>query len=235
MDCLEIYRDTENKLIIGKIQIPKKRPVKVSFFINNYVVDTAAVRMKHKHHIVPRHMGGTDDSSNLIELTVEEHAEAHRKLWEQYGNIKDYCAWKGLEGTIGKEEIVRLLMDPTGRVHTEETKQKISQSHMGKSKHTEESKEKISEARKGKPLSEEHRAKISKSLEGNTRMVGKKLSDETKKKISAAGKGNNRAVGNKTSEDGKRKKSEASKERWRKYREAKGLDPNKPIDPRYNK
>ena len=72
-------------------------------------------------------MGGTDDPSNLIELTVEEHAEAHRELWEQYGNIKDYCAWKGLEGTIGKEEIVRLLMDPTGRVHTEETKQKISQ------------------------------------------------------------------------------------------------------------
>jgi len=90
--------------------------------------------MKHKHHIVPRHMGGTDDPSNLIELTVEEHAEAHRELWEQYGNIKDYCAWKGLEGTIGKEEIVRLLMDPTGRVHTEETKQKMSEAHKGKKK-----------------------------------------------------------------------------------------------------
>jgi hypothetical protein len=44
--------------------------------------------MKHKHHIVPRHMGGTDDPSNLIELTVEEHAEAHRKLWEQYGTYQ---------------------------------------------------------------------------------------------------------------------------------------------------
>ena len=116
--------------------------------------------MKHKHHIIPRHMGGSDDPSNLIELTVEEHAEAHRKLWEQYGNIKDYCAWKGLEGTIGKEEIVRLLMDPTGRVHTEETKKKMSEAHKGKPKHTPESKEKISEARKGKPLSEEHKRKI---------------------------------------------------------------------------
>ena len=213
-----------------------RRPVKVSFFINNYVVNTVAVRMKHKHHIVPRHMGGTDDPSNLIELTVEEHAEAHRKLWEQYGNIKDYCAWKGLEGTIGKEEIVRLLMDPTGRVHTEETKQKMSEAHKGKSKHTKESKEKISEARKGKPLSEEHRAKISKSLEGNTRMVGKKLSDETKKKISEAGKGNKRASGpHNVSEEAKRNRIEATKERWRKYREAKGLDPNKPIDSRYSK
>jgi len=209
--------------------------VKVSFFINNYVVDTAAVRMKHKHHIVPRHMGGTDDPSNLIELTVEEHAEAHRELWEQYGNIKDYCAWKGLEGTIGKEEIVRLLMDPTGRVHTEETKQKISQSHIGKSKHTEESKEKLRQFRTGMKLSGEHKAKISKGLEGNTNMVGKKLGEDTKKKISEAGKGNTRAVGNKTSEDGKKKKSEAAKEKWRKYREAKGLDPDKPIDARYSK
>jgi hypothetical protein len=214
----------------------RRRPVKVSFFINNNVVETATVRMKHKHHIVPRHMGGTDDSSNLIELTVEEHAEAHRKLWEQYGNIKDYCAWKGLEGTIGKEEIVRLLMDPTGRVHTEETKQKISQSHKGKLKHTEESKEKLRQFRTGMKLSEEHKAKISKSLEGNTRMVGKKLSEETKQKLSEAGKGNKNASKNPNiSEEERERRSEATKERWRKYREAKGLDPDKPIDKRYGK
>jgi hypothetical protein len=212
------------------------RPVKVSFFINNNVVESVAVRMKHKHHIVPRHMGGSDDPSNLIELTVEEHAEAHRKLWEQYGNIKDYCAWKGLEGTIGKEEIVRLLMDPTGRVHTEETKQKISQSHKGKLKHTEESKEKLRQFRTGMKLSEEHKAKISKGLEGNTNMVGRKLSEDTKKKISEAGKGNKNASKNPNiSEEERKRRSEATKERWKKYREQKGLDPDKPIDGRYSK
>ena len=210
--------------------------MKVSFFINNNVVDTAEVRMKHKHHIIPRHMGGSDDPSNLIELTVEEHAEAHRKLWEEYGNIKDYCAWKGLEGTIGKEEIVRLLMDPTGRIHTEETKQKISQSHKGKSKHTEESKEKLRQFRTGMKLSEEHKAKISKSLEGNTYMVGKKLSEDTKKKISKSLEGNKRWSSNpNVSEEERKRRSEATKERWRKYREAKGLDPDKPIDKRFNK
>jgi hypothetical protein len=213
-----------------------ERPVKVSFFINNNVVETVAVRMKHKHHIVPRHMGGTDDPSNLIELTVEEHAEAHRKLWEQYGNIKDYCAWKGLEGTIGKEEIVRLLMDPTGRVHTEETKQKMSEAHKGKSKHTEESKEKLRQFRTGMKLSEEHKAKISKSLEGNTRMVGKKLSEETKQKLSEAGKGNKNASKNPNiSEEERMRRSEATKERWRQYRILKGLDPDKPVDKRYSK
>ena len=55
-------------------------------------------------------MGGTDDPTNLIELTVEEHAEAHRVLYEKYGKIEDYCAWNGLLGIIGKEEILKLIM-----------------------------------------------------------------------------------------------------------------------------
>ena len=29
------------------------------------------------HHILPRCLGGTDDPSNLVELTYEEHKEAH--------------------------------------------------------------------------------------------------------------------------------------------------------------
>ena len=211
-----------------------KGPVKVSFFINNNVVDTVAVRMKHKHHIVPRHMGGTDDPSNLIELTVKEHAEAHKALYEEHGHIEDYCAWKGLEGTIGKEEIVRLLMDPTGRVHTEETKQKMSEAHKGRI-FTEQHRKNISKSREGMKLSGEHKEKITQSLIGNTRCLGYKHTEETKEKVSKSLIDNKRAVGNKTSEDGKKKKSEAAKEKWRKYREAKGLDPDKPIDPRYNK
>jgi hypothetical protein len=45
--------------------------------------------LMHIHHITPRHAGGTDDPSNLIELTVEQHAEAHRILFEQYGRWQD--------------------------------------------------------------------------------------------------------------------------------------------------
>lgn len=52
--------------------------------------------MLHKHHIIPKHLGGTDDPSNLVELTVEEHAEAHRLLYEQHGRWQDYVAWQGL-------------------------------------------------------------------------------------------------------------------------------------------
>ena len=54
--------------------------------------------MKHIHHIIPKHMGGTDDPSNLVELTVEQHAEAHRQLYEQYGRLEDKRAWLGSTG-----------------------------------------------------------------------------------------------------------------------------------------
>lgn len=62
--------------------------------------------MKHIHHIIPRHAGGSDDPGNLIELTIEEHAEAHRLLFEQYNREEDRLAWLGLSGQVGKEEII---------------------------------------------------------------------------------------------------------------------------------
>jgi hypothetical protein len=37
-----------------------------------------------KHHIVPRCMGGSDDSENLVELTPEEHYLAHQLLVKIY-------------------------------------------------------------------------------------------------------------------------------------------------------
>lgn len=64
--------------------------------------------MKHKHHIIPKHMGGNDEPENLIELTVVEHAEAHRILYEQHGLWQDYLAWKGLLKLMTTEEC-RLL------------------------------------------------------------------------------------------------------------------------------
>lgn len=71
--------------------------------------------MKHKHHIIPKHAGGSDDPSNLIELTIEEHAEAHRILYEKYGKIEDYCAWKGLTGQLTKEEILAVIYQENGK------------------------------------------------------------------------------------------------------------------------
>ena len=63
----------------------------------------------HRHHIIPKHRGGSDDESNLIELSISDHAEAHRILYEKYGNWEDYVAWQGLSGQIGKAEITRQI------------------------------------------------------------------------------------------------------------------------------
>ena len=64
----------------------------------------------HKHHIVPKHMGGTNNNSNIVELTIEEHAEAHRLLYEQHGNWQDKVAWLGLAGLIDNAEKWYLIL-----------------------------------------------------------------------------------------------------------------------------
>lgn len=45
------------------------------------------------HHIVPRHAGGTDDISNLVALTKEEHKQAHLKRYEETHDFRDLCAY----------------------------------------------------------------------------------------------------------------------------------------------
>ncbi len=39
---------------------------------------------KEIHHIIPRCLGGSDDSSNLVELTPEEHYTCHQLLVKMY-------------------------------------------------------------------------------------------------------------------------------------------------------
>jgi len=71
--------------------------------------------MKHKHHIIPKHLGGSDEESNLVELTIEEHAEAHKKLYEEHGRWEDKLAWQGLAGLMTKEEMVKYMLSESGK------------------------------------------------------------------------------------------------------------------------
>lgn len=45
--------------------------------------------MRHKHHITPRHLGGSNHQDNLVEVTVEEHAKIHHSLWILGGRWQD--------------------------------------------------------------------------------------------------------------------------------------------------
>ena len=79
-------------------------------------IGSASMSIYHTHHIIPKHMGGTDEPSNLVKLTVEEHAEAHRKLYEEYGNEWDRIAWLGLSGQIDTNETRQLAFLEAGRI-----------------------------------------------------------------------------------------------------------------------
>jgi hypothetical protein len=140
--------------------------------------------MKHKHHVIPRHMGGSDEPSNIIEVTIEEHAELHLALYLEYGLLADWIACNMLAGQMGKEEFMLERCKLGGSVkwtdyrrkrygelrkgykHSEETKRKISESHRGKKKHTEESKKKLREFNTGKVISKETRRKLSQNHNG---------------------------------------------------------------------
>ena len=140
--------------------------------------------MKHKHHIIPRHAGGTDEPSNLIELTVEEHAEAHRILFEQYGKWQDKTAWMALSNQIGKEEIIKEIQRNAnlGKKRSNESKEKMAAAKRGK-KITPEHLKALNEGRRNSKNSEEHIAVL------KTIWKGEKHSEETKEKMSLAKKG----------------------------------------------
>ena len=70
--------------------------------------------MAHKHHITPRYKGGSNEKSNIIEVSVTSHAMFHYCNWKLWGDMRDFLAWKGLAGEIGKEEIINQLAQNSG-------------------------------------------------------------------------------------------------------------------------
>lgn len=203
-----------------------------------------------KHHTFPISIFGKNN--RVVVLTAREHYVSHvlleRICIRRYG-LKDQKTIKMIHAHILMKgngnyvnsylyEGARIRFSETkkgenhpmfGKVHSEETKRKISVAKKGKPSrnkgkvHSEETKAKMSEAMKGKILSEEHKAKLSEAHKGKTLSeehraklsevnIGKTLSEETKAKMSAAKKGeNNPMFGKVRSEETKEKISTAKK------------------------
>ena len=87
--------------------------------------------MKHRHHILPKHAGGTNDPSNIVYLTPSEHAEAHRLLFEKYGRWQDFVAWRGLSKQTTHVELrrERQRLSQLGRHKTQEERRLISENN----------------------------------------------------------------------------------------------------------
>ena len=171
----------------------------------------------HKHHIIPKHMGGTDDPSNLVSVTVEEHANLHKQLWEDLGHEEDKIAWLCLSGQISTSEatILAIKKANTGRkmFFTEEHRQKLRESRkkqkpprLGKTT-SDETRKKMSEARKLRWKDPEYKKHMSQRFSGkNNPMFGKtnkgyKHTQEFKKHLSEINSGKNNSMYGKTHTD----------------------------------
>jgi|SRR5579859_189050 len=58
----------------------------------------AHVSENQKHHIIPRHLGGTDDPENIISLTFKEHYLIHYLRWKIFGSEDDLSAYRMMRG-----------------------------------------------------------------------------------------------------------------------------------------
>jgi group I intron endonuclease len=166
-------------------------------------------RNMYWHNIVNKH-GYT---INIIhnDISWEDACEIEKELIAKYGR-KNLGLGNLVNCTDGGEGIL-------GLVHSEETRQRISEAKKGEKHHmfgknlSEETKQKISESIKGekhhmfgKNLSEETRQRISEAQKGEKNsMFGKIHSEETKQKISESIKGKT------LSEETRKKMSEARK------------------------
>jgi hypothetical protein len=45
------------------------------------------------HHLLPWYAGGTDEWSNLVALTPEEHMQAHFARWKETGDFRELCSY----------------------------------------------------------------------------------------------------------------------------------------------
>lgn len=153
-----------------------------------------------RHHVIPRCMGGTNATDNIVRLTASEHYIAHQLLVKIYQGNKSLlyaarCMCVYVEGvhlrgnkyySWIKNRISESMMSENnpmygmcgskhpvyGRKHTPEEKRKISESMVGDKHHF-----------YGKHLSDVHRLNISKSLSGRV------MTDEHKEKIGAGNRG----------------------------------------------
>lgn len=136
------------------------------------------------HHIVPRSEGGSDDDTNLVNLTAREHYIAHLLLARIYDDFKMWSAV--LYMRTGCKKTTRMFKY-SSRLYAV-AREKMSEAKSGEN-----------HPFHGKHLSEEHRRRLSISEKGKPRpwLAGRQLSEEHKMKISDSMKIVSRRLGNK--------------------------------------
>lgn len=153
--------------------------------IYNQIIKVAQARASIKgyferHHIVPRCLGGSDASSNLVDLTAREHFLAHILLAKVHGGdlwlpvvrmktAKDGSKANGrLYAMARAANAVEVGNRLRGTKLTPEHKEKIGKSQKG-CKRAPEVGRKIAEALRGKPKSAAHKSAVAAAIKGTKR------------------------------------------------------------------
>jgi hypothetical protein len=102
----------------------------------------------HKHHIIPKYLGGTDAPSNLVLLHPYDHAILHFVRWKMYGFDGDGWAYNKLKAWLDDGG-----MTVKGMRHSEKAKKAIGikSAERARNPHSQETKAKISAKKSGKP------------------------------------------------------------------------------------
>lgn len=140
-----------------------------------------------RHHIVPRSLGGSNDDSNLVDLTAREHFICHWLLTKMHAGEARGKMINALYLMQGKNQYqVRYINSKVYSTLREEYSQYISNLNKGRVQPlTENIKQKAAQTgRKRASFSEEWKAKMSVSKLGeNNNRYGVEVSEETRKKI----------------------------------------------------
>lgn len=174
--------------------------------IYDHIIERAKTRTldgyKEQHHIVPRCIGGSEHSTNIVSLTAREHFLCHWLLHRIYPSISKltYAFWM-MCIAVNKNSQPRYK--PSSRVY-EEARISVIEQRKGKPK-TKEAIQKRTESRKGYQHSEEAKQKMRVSH------IGRHPSEETKQKMKQAHKGKK---GTPHTDEAKQKMSEAKKKSW---------------------
>ena len=84
----------------------------------------------HRHHLIPKHLGGGDEEENLTPpICIALHAAFHKDLYKELGNTEDYIAWKALSGRLTSEE-ARLMAAKSGQDKSEKYKNRVLGPHL---------------------------------------------------------------------------------------------------------
>lgn len=152
--------------------------------IINRAKDRAVDGYTESHHITPKCMGGSDDRTNLVDLTAREHFVIHQLL------VKIYPKHKGIiyaarTMTLGPRRMNNRLYEWLKIKFANALSEEMKGNTLSKFRRSEATKKKMSDAQKKRWREKPESFNLTNQQTGSR----KPMSPETKKKISEAGMG----------------------------------------------